>query len=42
MRMEISTLPHYFLPRLRTRKVVKGEVWRDGKNGELHVDWGQM
>ena len=43
MRIERSTLPLYFLLRLRTgMRVVKEEVWRDGKNGELHVDWGEM
>ena len=43
MRIETSRLPHYFLSRLRKRtQVVKGKVWRDGKNGEIHVDWGEM
>ena len=43
MRIETSRLLHYFLPRLRKRtQVVKGKVWRDGKNGEIHVDWGEM
>ena len=43
MRIETSRLSHYFLLTLRTRTwVVKGEVWRDGENGEIHVDWGEM
>ena len=43
MRIETSRLLHYFLPRLRKRtQVVKGKVWRDGKNGEINVDWGEM